>query len=542
MTQKRLFFRPEQVDEQVDQLSLNLPGQRVQRAASQKQKPEPGQKDGKRVHLGEQTEPQPEVPTRLVQDLQAYYQIEFQHNREALAHAWWQIAAHQPANHASTHAEDAISSSPRLPFLPERIHVMPNPKTSAQSSGSKVGRRISLLAATLVAVVLVGTLGVALVLSRSSHQTQVATGNTPIATSVPHATPTPLPVGTVVHTQVSPTGMHAYILAWSPDGTRVASIVGNPSGAKSQLLIWDASTGGHLQTIPFATSFGEIHWSPTGKYLALSNLKYIMIVDSQTGSVVKTFDSGIDVAPPPTTSVGSPATGPQPLSSLFPLGGGYGFFSIAWAPDGSTLAVVDSLFTSSKVELLDPLTGAVKATLLSSYGQIGELGFSSDGQYLAASNDEQVVVWRVASRSIVFQKNPGQSTSIAWQPGTHNLSVLLLYPDNLQLWDIDAQKVTKTYPGVGVFAWSLDGKEIAVRASSLMGALTHTATSSPTSGKVVILDAASGASVATYTSQEPSIIALAWSPDGRYIASIEGHAVSTSTGGSISTLIRVWVA
>jgi WD40 repeat protein len=416
-------------------------------------------------------------------------------------------------------------------------------KISEQSGGGTFGRRIGLLAATLVAVVLVGALGVALVLSRSSHQTQVAAGNTPTATSVPSATPTPPLVGAVVHTQNSPAGMHAYTLAWSPNGTRVASIADDPSGTKSQLLIWDASTGGHLQTIPFATPFNEIHWSPTGKYLALANLKYIMIVDSQTGSVVKTFDSGIYV-PPPTTNVGSPATGPQVLSSLLPQGGGYGFFSVAWTPDGSTLAVSSSQFTSSKIELLDPLTGAVKATLLSSYGQEGGLSFSSDGQYLAASNDEQVVVWRVASRSIVFQKNPGQSTSIAWQPGTHNLSVLLLYPDNLQLWDIDAQKVAKTYPGVGVFAWSLDGKEIAVVHASLPmgGPLPHTTTPSPTSGKVVILDAASGASVATYTSQEPSIVALAWSPDGRYIASIEGHAVRTSTGGSMSTLIRVWVA
>lgn len=420
---------------------------------------------------------------------------------------------------------------------------MQKQKISKQFSGDTFGRRISLLVAALVAVVLVGALGVALALSHSSHQAQVAAGNTPAATSVPSATPTPPLVGAVVHTQDSPAGMHANNLAWSPDGTRVASIADDPLGTKSQLSIWDASTGGHLQTIPFATGFGEIHWSPTGKYLALSNLKYIMIVDSQTGQVVKTFDSGISVPPPPTSLV-SPATGAQPLSSLFPQGGGYGFFSIAWTPDGSTLAVSSSQFTSSKIELLDPLTGAVKATLLSSYGQEGGLGFSSDGQYLAASNDEQVVVWRVASRSIIFQKDPGQSTSIAWQPGTHHLSVLLLSPDNLQLWDIDAQKVAKTYPGIGVFAWSPDGKKIAVvHASPPTGLLTHAGTPSPTSGKIVILDAASGASVATYTSQEPFIAAFAWSPDSRYIASVEGHSIRNNGGSySLSALIRVWVA
>lgn len=479
--------------------------------------------------------------SRLVDDLQRAHRAEIERDARSLASVYTRLQAYKHGQQESTRTSRRILLSPAYDRADKGLRFMHKQKTSEQSGGSPLDRRISLFAAILVAVVLIGALGVALALSRLPHQAQVAVRNTRTATSIPSATPTPPSVGTVVHTQENPAGTHVYLLAWSPDGTRIASLADDPSGTKAQLLIWNALNGSHLQTFPFATTFNEIHWSPTGKYLALANLKYIMIVDSLTGSVVKTFDSGIYVPPPP-TSVGTPATGTQPLSSLFPQGGGYGFFSVAWTPDGSMLAVAISQLTSSKIELLNPLTGAVKATLFSAYGGEGGLGFSSDGHYLAASNDEQVTVWQVASRSIVFQKNPGQSTSIAWQPGTHKLSVLLLYPGSLQLWDIDTQKVVKTYPGVGVFAWSSNGKEIAVHAPSPRRDPFQTPTPAPTSDKVVILDAASGASVATYTSQEPPIVAFAWSPDGRYIATVESHSVSTNTGSPIYTLIRIWVA
>ena len=56
----------------------------------------------------------------------------------------------------------------------------------------------------------------------------------------------------------------------------------------------------------------------------------------------------------------------------------------------------------------------------------------------------------------------------------------------------------------------------------------------PGLSKVTLIDAASGKSVATYESQGTAIYALAWSPTGDYIATVE-H-------GSSSNVIRVWIA
>src|SRR4029079_18654231 len=125
-------------------------------------------------------------------------------------------------------------------------------------------------------------------------------------------------------------------------------------------------------------------------------------------------------------------------------GGGYGFFGSAWASDDATMAVTISYFTSTKVELLDPLTGAVKTTLTSPSGQLGGLGFSSDGQYLLASEEQQLVVWRLSSKSIVYQQNLDEGHNVAWQRGTHNLAVAFLFPAKVQLWNIDSPKLGTT--------------------------------------------------------------------------------------------------
>src|SRR6185503_11360235 len=95
MNRKRHFFKPDQVDDQVDQFSLPAP-----RALIQKQAQESEQQDGQDAHVSEQDDSRQDVSTQLVQELQAYYQSERQQNQDFLEHAWWRIVAHQPAKHA----------------------------------------------------------------------------------------------------------------------------------------------------------------------------------------------------------------------------------------------------------------------------------------------------------------------------------------------------------------------------------------------------------------------------------------------------------
>src|SRR5581483_1866463 len=230
MTQKRDSFQPDRVDEQIDQCSLSICGEQV-----------PGQTDMQtaawnhagRVNPGKRTRPRQDVPAHLVRELQVYYQAELQHNQELLEHAWRRIAAHQSANHAPAQTQDTVSPSPRLKYSSQRIDIMDHQRKPDSPGARKFTRSMSLLAATLVSVVLVVLLVATLSLGHTHQNSTVATNKTPI----PIPTATPLPVGAIIHTQIPPAGLNLYGLAWSPDGTRIASLTDDQQGLKSQLQI-----------------------------------------------------------------------------------------------------------------------------------------------------------------------------------------------------------------------------------------------------------------------------------------------------------------
>jgi WD40 repeat protein len=518
MTQNRDFFKAESVDEQVDQFSLSFldePGTNQAQTETRRVK---------EFSTQDQIEHRQNASMRLVKELQAYYQVEHQQNLGILEHAWGRIAAHLPANHASAQVQNTFLSSPLLRSSQARIRTMQSQPSTDHSTGRKISRSVSLLAATLVAALLVGMLVAVLALGHNHQSNTVAAGKTVTPTA------TPLPVGSVVYTRSLHTGTNVYpFIAWSPDSKRIATVVFNQQSQKAQLQIWDATTGGHLLTVPLADNLAgdELLWSPTGKYLVLGNLLTQAIIDSQTGSIVNTLTFT-------TTTVSSTSVTSQSLlSSRIPSGGGFGFYSVAWTPDGSSLAVAVSSLSRGIVELINPLTSAVQATFSTPAYRIGiAMAFSSDGQYLAVSypNDSKIVVWNVSTQAIAFQQDDYQAETIAWQPSTHHLARALVFPAETQVWDISSQKLLKTYAGVTAFTWSPDGKELAAYTSFIGGPGQPNAKTN----EVVIIEAASGVQVALYQSQHRSIYTVSWSPDGRYIA--------TAEASSAGNQIVVWIA
>ncbi|GHO74282.1 hypothetical protein KSD_20530 [Ktedonobacter sp. SOSP1-85] len=519
MTQNRDFFTPESVDEQVEQFSSRQPGEpaRLEPGGA------PAQAETRRVRDFPANEDGQEASARLVKELQAFYQADYEQNRAFLARARRRIAAHQFAKYDVNQARSPMDSAPMLRFSQERTRKMQSPRSAEESTGRRLSRGLGVLAAVLVAGLLVSTLAVVLTLNHGQQGSQGIGGAKATAISAP--TPTPVPAGTILSTRKSPAGTNFGSAAWSPDGMRMAAPAIDPKTAKTLLYIWDAASGKNLMTIPLdVADLGEVLWSPTGKYLALDNLQTIVIVDSQTGAVVKTIKYQ---AP---TAFNVSGARQSLLSSAAPLGGGFGFYSVAWSPDGASLAVDVSNITSGKVVLLDPLTGAVKTTFSAQAAPIGlALAFSSDGKYLAVSysNDSKIVVWSVATQQVVFVLGNAQAMTIAWQPGTHNLARSTF--TSVELWDVNAQKLLKTYKGLSAFAWSPDGKELAAYTSPFANPFSQTKTS-----KVTILDADTGAQVGLYTSQNQMIFSASWSPDGRSIATSESSASSNQ--------IVVWAA
>jgi WD40 repeat protein len=74
--------------------------------------------------------------------------------------------------------------------------------------------------------------------------------------------------------------MEVYAVAWSPDGTRIAS-----AGRDRSVHIWDASTGKTLSTYQGHTmEVYAVAWSPDGTHIASASADKTMHVWRQAGS------------------------------------------------------------------------------------------------------------------------------------------------------------------------------------------------------------------------------------------------------------------
>jgi WD40 repeat protein len=200
------------------------------------------------------------------------------------------------------------------------------------------------------------------------------------------------------------------------------------------------------------------------------------------------------------------------------------------------------------VQVVNPQTGATNFTLsLGSPNNIGELAWSSDGQYIAVTTwntqatdptlpINRVVIWNVSTRQIVFQHNNfagGSDQPLAWQPGSHNLAFVGTINSNsastLEIWNTTTGKLVKQYPGqgegTGALAWSPDGRYLAYAGYGGKSAVNV----------VIIIDTTMGKQIYVYKGHHRIISAIAWSPNDQYIASAEGN-----TEGPM--VAQVWTA
>lgn len=325
-------------------------------------------------------------------------------------------------------------------------------------------------------------------------------------------------------------------LSWSPDSKHVAS-------ATDGVQIWDASTGKHLVTVQMPAG-GEwpygLDWSPNSQQVAVATNQHVLIVNGQTGQIVRTYAANT------VAMTNTAPSGTSYLASLFPGSGGLGFRATAWSPDGNLMASALSFGPTGEVQVWHPQTGALAFNLkVSGSYNIGALSWSSDGQYIAASTwntqggspnqpNGMVVVWKVATHQVVFQHNDylDSGASVVWQPQSHNLAFDGATSSGsnlvatLEIWNATTGKLVKQYTGaVGGPDWSPDGKYLAYAGYGGKNAVNA----------VIIIDVTTGKQVYVYMGHHNHISVIDWSPDGRYIVSGEGN-----TQGNM--VAKVWVA
>jgi WD40 repeat protein len=215
---------------------------------------------------------------------------------------------------------------------------------------------------------------------------------------------------------------------------------------------------------------------------------------------------------------------------------------VAFSPDGGAIATVSGDYTA---RIWDTQTGRELATLPGT-GWMGQVDWSSDGEYIAATTDSKqtVYLYRVTGRHHVQRRLSGHGSDILCVAAHPRLEQFATFHMELITWDVSDPRPTPrrlgTEPGKGnALSYSPNGSLLATSSWIWRGSIAC---------RIVIRDADTG-EVRTQFSSPQYLRALAFDPAGQRLASgdINGNAVvwdlSTSrpvrqfvTGGQIGSI------
>jgi WD40 repeat protein len=352
-------------------------------------------------------------------------------------------------------------------------------------------------------------------------------------------------------------------VAWSPDGTRVAS----SSSMENRVDIWDPVTGKMLRTITMPAGLTNskfdmalnVLWSLDGKRLVTlggertrtGSQDYVVVLwDAETGAQLATtrlanqakieggFDQGsIFLCPTGAAAEIAPRSGrlatlggdntaliwdaawEKPAITL--SGHTRGINSVDWSPDETKLATAS---LDGTVMVWDAQTGKALTTLTGHLGRLNAALWSPDGSQIASAGEDGIIrIWNAADGALArsIETNAGEVFSLAWAP--NGVRLFSGHGEgSIRIWETASGKPLETLRGpqgtVTDLKWSPTDDRLAAGDGN---------------GDARIWNAAPSTAWRLYPPQAArgglwTLDGADWSSDGRYLAVAGGDAVDGS--------------
>jgi WD40 repeat protein/serine/threonine protein kinase len=286
-----------------------------------------------------------------------------------------------------------------------------------------------------------------------------------------------------------------------------------------RIRVWNADGAGEPVILRGHESFVlNAEWSPDGKSLATTSMEAsgrLRVWDVPPAPATSTFKGHkgavLTVAYSPDGKRAVSASQDGSVQVWSPDGGGrpsvlhdYGrvVLVVSWSPDGQRIAVGTE---SGNVDVWSADAKGAPLVLKGRSRAIMGVAWSPDSRRIAlGSTDTTVRVWSAdgTGEPLVFRGHTEEVRSVKWSPdGRRLLSVAM--DNTAQVWNADGTGVPLVFQGKMAAAWSPDSTRVVTAVDRELHVWK-----SDGSGELFVL-----------RGHEEPILAVAWSPDGRFIAS-----------------------